>query len=105
MTALIKDDDLVHQDTVLAALVVKTRDGQTKCDWDRLARRTHVLAELPAPDSVFLTTVLAIAQRAPILVGRLYVLSDQRLALILRALAALAESTTVTVTAQKVLGN
>ncbi|MGX2994430.1 hypothetical protein JNUCC64_09045 [Streptomyces sp. JNUCC 64] len=96
VAALVADGDLVRREAVRAALVV-TRDGEVGCDWERVGRRSTLLERLPAQDAAFLALVLAIALRTPLPLGGLRRLGDRRLALVLRALAALAESTSVTV--------
>ncbi|MGX2997605.1 hypothetical protein JNUCC64_25650 [Streptomyces sp. JNUCC 64] len=96
VAALVADDDLIRRSEVVAGLVV-VREGVTGCDWERLSRCTTLLERLPDSDAVFLALVLAVARRAPLPTGRLRLLGERRLTLVLRALAALAESSGVAV--------
>ncbi|MFF2845140.1 hypothetical protein ACFVT5_02245 [Streptomyces sp. NPDC058001] len=96
VAALIEEDELLARDCVRRLLVAE-HDGAVSCDWLGFENRYTRAPGLTPEDKAFLALILAIRFPRAVPLWPVELLDDRRLAIVLRAIAALAGSDTVAV--------
>ncbi|MFJ6568922.1 hypothetical protein ACIQNU_15990 [Streptomyces sp. NPDC091292] len=97
MAALIEEDELLAREWVRGLLVTERDDGAVSCDWLAFEARYTRAPGLTSSDKAFLALIVAVRFPRNITFWNLESLGDRRLAIVLRALAKLAGSTTIAV--------
>lgn len=102
VTALIEEGDILAREDVRHLLVVEAGDGAggaevVFCDWPRFEAQYRCVLVLDQAEEAFLTLVLATAFPRLVPLWKVESLCARRLAVVLRALAALADADTITV--------